>query len=159
VIQNSLRLLLDGIVESLTERVAPAVQDEYARAQVLAAADIIGALAPRVAWDRSQTLAWVAEAHVLARRALDAPGAGAPPAALEEALAADLAPDAGAFAVEQYLRLQRAGLVALQHYVGPAGAGADPALAGEVDGLVARWLDAELAVLPVPPLDPRRAGS
>jgi hypothetical protein len=159
MMQNSLRLLLDGIVESLTERVAPTVEDEYARAQVLAAADIIGALAPRVAWDRSQTLGWVPEAHALARRAREAPGVGTPPAELVEALAAELAPDAGAYAVEHHLRLQRAGLVALQRYVGPAGAGEDAALAGEVAALVARWLDAELALLPAPPLDPRRAGT
>jgi hypothetical protein len=159
MIQNSLRVLLDGIVESLTERVAPTVEDEYARAQVLAAADILAALAPRVAWDRSQALGWVAEAHALARRARDAPGVGAPPAELDEALNAELAPDAGAHAVERHVRLQRAGLVALQRYVGPAGAGTDAALAAEVADLIARRLDDELALLPAPPLDPRRAAT
>lgn len=157
MIQGSLRATLDGIAETLAERVAPHVADDYARAQVLAAADLVAVLAPRVAWDRAHALGWVADFQALGRMALERSSGAATPAALRAALADPaLAPLADADAVEVHVRLQRAGLVALQRHVAPGGRGADAALAVAVGALVSRCLDEELAELPVPPLDPRR---
>ena len=48
--QNSLERLFDGVVTSLRDDVAPAVDDPYARAQVAAAIELLANLAERVEW-------------------------------------------------------------------------------------------------------------
>lgn len=48
--QNSLERLFAGMATSLREDVAPAVEDPYARAQVMAATELLANLAERVEW-------------------------------------------------------------------------------------------------------------
>jgi hypothetical protein len=54
MMQNSLVRLFEGIVSSLRESVLPAVEDPYARSQVLAAIELIGNLGARVEWRSDQ---------------------------------------------------------------------------------------------------------
>jgi hypothetical protein len=56
MMHNSLDRLLSGIALSLTEVIAPALSDPYARAQALAAAEIVANLAPRITWDPAQVV-------------------------------------------------------------------------------------------------------
>ena len=48
--QNSLERLLAGVAAALREDIAPALEDEYARGQALAGAEILENLVPRVQW-------------------------------------------------------------------------------------------------------------
>lgn len=48
--QNSLERILVGMAESLTAEVLPQVEDPYARAQVVSAAELLLALVDRVEW-------------------------------------------------------------------------------------------------------------
>jgi hypothetical protein len=50
VIQNSLERLLGGVAAALREDIAPALEDEFARGQALAGAEILEQLVPRVQW-------------------------------------------------------------------------------------------------------------
>lgn len=50
MMQNSLERLLVGVATALREDIAPALDDEYARAQALAGAEILENLVPRVQW-------------------------------------------------------------------------------------------------------------
>jgi len=48
--QNSLERLCEGIAASLRREVLPALDDAYARSQVLAAVELVGNLGARVEW-------------------------------------------------------------------------------------------------------------
>ncbi|MGH9245409.1 MAG: hypothetical protein ACRD29_14060, partial [Acidimicrobiales bacterium] len=50
MIQNSLDRIFDGIIDTLRGTVAPAVDDPYVRAQVLAVSELLGNLATRTEW-------------------------------------------------------------------------------------------------------------
>jgi hypothetical protein len=50
VIQNSLERLLVGVATALRVEIAPRLEDEFARGQALAGAEILENLAPRVQW-------------------------------------------------------------------------------------------------------------
>jgi hypothetical protein len=50
VIQNSLERLLVGVATALRAEIAPRLEDEFARGQALAGAEILENLAPRVQW-------------------------------------------------------------------------------------------------------------
>lgn len=91
MMQNSLERLFDGLAASLRDTVAPAVADPYAKAQVLAAVELLNNLASRVEWRRDQILAEIEAARrVLAAAGVEAP-AFDPAQQLSEARAAHLA--------------------------------------------------------------------
>jgi hypothetical protein len=50
MIQNSLERLLVGVAAALREDIAPQLEDEFARGQALAGAEILENLVPRVQW-------------------------------------------------------------------------------------------------------------
>jgi hypothetical protein len=50
MMQNSLERLLAGVAAALREDIAPALEDEFARGQALAGAEILENLVPRVQW-------------------------------------------------------------------------------------------------------------
>ena len=50
MIQNSLERLLAGVAAALREDIAPQLEDEFARGQALAGAEILENLVPRVQW-------------------------------------------------------------------------------------------------------------
>jgi hypothetical protein len=50
MMQNSLERLLLGVAIALREEIAPALDDEFARSQALAGAEILENLVPRVQW-------------------------------------------------------------------------------------------------------------
>lgn len=72
--QNSLDRILDGIARSLTEDVAPLVDDPYAKSQVMAAVELVNNLATRVEWRHEPLLADIEAA----REVLTAAGADVP---------------------------------------------------------------------------------
>lgn len=85
--QNSLDRIFEGIARSLSEDVAPHVEDPYARSQVMAAVELVNNLATRVEWRREPLLADIAAA----REVLAAAGAAVDevdPAASGEEMAA-----------------------------------------------------------------------
>lgn len=73
--QNSLDRIFDGIARSLSEDVAPLVDDPYAKSQVMAAVELVNNLATRVEWRREPLLADIEAA----REVLTAAGADVPP--------------------------------------------------------------------------------
>lgn len=64
--QNSLDRLFEGLTVSLRDSVLPTLTDDFARAQLAAAIEIIGNLATRVAWreDHFEQVARIAEQTV-----------------------------------------------------------------------------------------------
>jgi hypothetical protein len=50
MMQNSLERLLAGVATALREDIAPQLEDEFARGQALAGAEILENLVPRVQW-------------------------------------------------------------------------------------------------------------
>jgi hypothetical protein len=56
MMQNSLERLFAGMAETLQDTVAPAVDDPYARSQVMAAVDLLANLASRVEWRAADQL-------------------------------------------------------------------------------------------------------
>ena len=50
MMQNSLERLLAGVASALREDIAPQLEDEFARGQALAGAEILENLAPRAQW-------------------------------------------------------------------------------------------------------------
>lgn len=50
MIQNSLERLLRGVAAALRDDIAPVLEDEFARGQALAGAEILEQLVPRVQW-------------------------------------------------------------------------------------------------------------
>lgn len=73
--QNSLDRIFEGIARSLATDVAPLVEDPYAKAQVMAAVELVNNLAARVEWRREPLLADIAAA----REVLSAAGADVAP--------------------------------------------------------------------------------
>ena len=72
--QLSLGRIFEGLAASLSDEVAPHVSDPYARAQIRAAVEVLGNLATRVEWSRSQQVATIEKARaVLERAPADAP--------------------------------------------------------------------------------------
>jgi hypothetical protein len=72
MMQNSLERLLVGVATALREDIAPALEDEYARGQALAGAEILENLVPRVQWRADDAEAVIA----LVRPLLAAPPDG-----------------------------------------------------------------------------------
>lgn len=151
MIQNSLDVLVRGIAETLVARVVPEVDDAYARAQLVAAADLLTNLAPRISWERAYLLAGDAELRCLLREAAER-GVAAPPGVLDTV--AEESFDGSARDLEDYARRQEAALAALQRFVAPGGPAADPSLYRAVSSLVDRRLDAELRLLRPPARPP-----
>ena len=52
MLQNSLDRLLAALAVSLTDEIAPQLEDPYARAQAMAAAELVNNLSTRVEWRR-----------------------------------------------------------------------------------------------------------
>lgn len=73
--QNSLDRILEGLARSLATDVAPHVDDPYAKAQVMAAVELVNNLATRVEWRREPLLADIEAA----RQVLSAAGADVAP--------------------------------------------------------------------------------
>ena len=72
MIQNSLGRLLGGVAEALRHDIAPALEDEFARGQALAGAEILENLVPRVQWRADDAAAVIALiGPLLAREAGD----------------------------------------------------------------------------------------
>lgn len=67
--QNSLDRLLSGIAGALTDVVAPAIEDPYARTQARTAAELIENLRTRVTWQRGYELGWTVRCRDAAREA------------------------------------------------------------------------------------------
>lgn len=89
--QNSLDRLLEGVVHALREAVLPAVDDDYARTQLLAAAEVLANVAVRVEWRCASLRSEVDGVRaVLAVAAAAVPGAGLDPV---RALLARAVPD------------------------------------------------------------------
>jgi hypothetical protein len=130
MMHNSLDRLLEGIVRTLIETVAPAVDDPYAAGQVNAAAELLANIATRVTWDPGYMLASAETTRELLRElgfetAVDAP---------EEPGSVALAPDA----LEAYASAHLAALAEL------AAAGASGAISPHDRERVAAAVDGEL---------------
>lgn len=65
---NSLERLLDGIVGSLRTEIIPRLDDEFARGQAYAAADLLNNLRPRIDWAAAPLAAQIAAQRAVARR-------------------------------------------------------------------------------------------
>ncbi len=129
MMHNSLERLLGGIADALRQDIAPAVVDDFARRQALAAAEILEQLVSRVQW-RAEDLTAVV---IAVRPALEAAIALAPEAAalesVREVLRTPLREDADGLltARDDHLRA----LAAVQTWTAGA-VEADAALAGRL---------------------------
>jgi hypothetical protein len=144
--QNSLDRLLSGVAQVLAETVAPATADPYARAQALAASELLENLRPRVTWEPGFALGWTARARELFAEAREALPGDSELVPLDVALGTP-APGATAPAIEEYARLHTEALVDLQRRLAAAPEGVAPRLADDVRALVSARLDDELTRL------------
>jgi len=78
MLQNSLDRIFEGLAKALRDDVLPAVSDPYARAQVLAGAELVGNLATRVEWRSADLREEIGQVRALLATA------SAPPAILDE---------------------------------------------------------------------------
>lgn len=152
--QNSLRRLLEGTVRALLDDVAPAVEDPYARAQALAAADVLANLATRIEWSPAYLLWWSSAARELLAEAFaaapDEPTFAPFPALLATS---EPEPDTGAEAgsvvagdaVETWAAEHLAALAAAREWAARDPDGVD--LGHRLDFLADRMLDHDLAHL------------
>jgi len=83
MLQNSLDRIFDGLAKALRDDVLPAVSDPYARAQVLAGAELVGNLATRVEWRSADLREEIGRVRALLATA------SAPPAILNEPVPQD----------------------------------------------------------------------
>ena len=91
-VQNGLDRLLDGIALALREDVLPAVEDPFARSQLLAAGELIANLSGRVEWRCDALAEDVAGIDaLLGREAAPSPTGNAELLAARDAALADLA--------------------------------------------------------------------
>jgi aminoglycoside phosphotransferase (APT) family kinase protein len=72
-IQNSLPRILEGLAEQLAETVAPAVDDPFAKAQVMAAVELLNNLQTRVEWRTADFAGVVERVRQVLEEATDAP--------------------------------------------------------------------------------------
>jgi hypothetical protein len=73
MLQNSLDRIFEGLARALRDDVLPAVSDPYARAQVLAGAELIANLAPRVEWRSAELEEEIDRVRTLLAAAADRP--------------------------------------------------------------------------------------
>jgi hypothetical protein len=71
MIQNSLDRLFEGMVETLSEVINPALEDQFARSQVSAMIEILRNLSTRVEWRADHLIGLVARIHEILQAALD----------------------------------------------------------------------------------------
>jgi hypothetical protein len=91
-VQNGLDRLLDGIAVALREDVLPEVDDSFARAQLLAAGELLANLSGRVEWRCDALAADVEGIHeLLGRPSEPLPSGNAELLAARDAALADLA--------------------------------------------------------------------
>jgi hypothetical protein len=146
MMQNSLRRLLEGTVRALVDDVTPAVEDPYARAQALAAADLLANLVDRVGWAPEYLLWWTTRARDLLAEALAlAPGEPAFAAVARLLEASEPGPRAATEEVEEWAADHLAALAAAREWSAREAAGS--ALAPRLDSLADEMLDRDLAVL------------
>jgi hypothetical protein len=144
MIQNSLARIYEGMIGTLRETVAPAVDDPYIKAQVLAMSELLGNVATRTEWRSADLAGTVGRVRALLTEADRVAPAGQPELATARALLAGPPPE----------QSDNAGLVAARtsHLAALGGVqawlGAAPEfdeLRTEVDTFIVEALDEEMA--------------
>lgn len=144
MIQYSLDRLLEGMAATLTGTVAPATSDPYARAQAMAAAEILSNLRTRITWDHEYALGWVARVREALRSLLERASGISGVEEIDAALSCDEPTSRTPVRdVEEFVRLHATALAVAERWLSDAGDGfAD--IADSVARVASDQLDDEL---------------